>query len=116
MVVVGALPGRGARMRIGGFDLEKLGRPLPRHVIHHPFISLCAPRPLELRSLDHQASAGDPSAVSNFSGRNLKQFGLHVNLAQLRQTAAQLQERLHSVEDAHVGEANFFDELELRVL
>jgi hypothetical protein len=44
-----------------------------------------------------------------------EQVRLHVNFAQFRQTAAQLQERLHSLQDAHMGEANLLDEFKFRM-
>lgn len=44
-----------------------------------------------------------------------KQLSLHVDLAQFRQTSAQLQKGLHAFQNAHMGEANFFDELEFRM-
>lgn len=50
-----------------------------------------------------------------FSGWWFEQPRLHVNFAQFRQTAAQLQKRLHSLQDAHMGEANLLDEFKFRV-
>lgn len=45
-----------------------------------------------------------------------EELWLHVNLTQLRNTPAELQQSLHAVQNAHVREANFLDELEFRVL
>lgn len=48
--------------------------------------------------------------------RRLEKLGLHVDLAELCNTAAQLQERLYPVQNTHVGKANLADELQLGVL
>jgi hypothetical protein len=48
--------------------------------------------------------------------RQRKLLRVHVDLAQPRDAARQLQESLHALEDAHVGEANLFYEFELGVL
>lgn len=46
----------------------------------------------------------------------LEQLRLHVNLAEFRDTSTQLQERLHSIQDTHVGESNLLDKLQLGML
>lgn len=46
----------------------------------------------------------------------LKKLRFHVDLAEFRHTAAQLKERLHPVQDAHVRKANLPDELQLGML
>jgi hypothetical protein len=45
-----------------------------------------------------------------------KQPRLHVDSAELRNTARELEVGLHTLEDSHVGEANLSDELEFGVL
>lgn len=45
-----------------------------------------------------------------------KKRWLHVEFTKLRNTAGQLQVRLHSFKDSHVREADLADELELGVL
>lgn len=55
--------------------------------------------------------------MKNESSRPVREeLWLHVNLAQLRNTPAELQQRLHAVQNAHMREADFLDELEFGVL
>ncbi len=56
------------------------------------------------------------SQSGSFSFWGLKQGWIHIDPAQLSQTSAQLKEALDSLQYAHMGEANFFDELEFGVL
>lgn len=46
----------------------------------------------------------------------LEQLGLHVNLAEFRDTTTELQQRLHSIQDTHVRKSNLLDELQLGML
>jgi hypothetical protein len=45
-----------------------------------------------------------------YSKWGLKQFGLHIDFAELRNTATQLQECLDTFEYPHMSESNLFDE------
>lgn len=47
--------------------------------------------------------------------RHIEELGLHVQLAELGYAACELEIGLHSFQDPHVGEADFFDELEFGV-
>lgn len=45
----------------------------------------------------------------------LEKLWFHVNLAEFGNAATQLKQRLHPVQDAHMREANLFDEFQLGV-
>ena len=49
------------------------------------------------------------------SSRRLEELRLHIDSAQFRNAATQLQERLHPFQDAHVRETDLFNELKLRM-
>jgi hypothetical protein len=50
-----------------------------------------------------------------YSHWSLKQFGFHVDFAELRDTATQLEKCLNTLQYPHMSESNLLDELELRV-
>lgn len=50
-----------------------------------------------------------------YSHWNFKQFGFHVDFAELRDTATQLEKCLNTLQYPHMSESNLLDELELRV-
>jgi hypothetical protein len=50
-----------------------------------------------------------------YSCWGVKQFGFHVDFAELRDTATQLQECLDAFEYPHMGKSNLFNELQLRM-
>jgi len=47
---------------------------------------------------------------------DFKLFWLHINFAELGETATQLEKRLQTLQDPHVSEADLLDELQLCVL
>jgi hypothetical protein len=50
-----------------------------------------------------------------YSYWSLKQFGFHIDFAELCDTATQLEKCLDALQYPHMGESNFLDKLELRV-
>lgn len=64
-------------------------------------------------SLPEFPDTRQPANSQPYSNWGLKQFGVHIDFAELRNTATQLQECLDTFEYPHMSESNLFDELEL---
>lgn len=53
--------------------------------------------------------------VRSLGLRRLEKLWLHVYLAEFRYATAQLEQRLYTIQDTHMGKSDFSDELQLRV-